>query len=160
MSLQPYKRSMETTPYEESFYNPWSIYDPLNESVFFPSRNRQQLRFGTNEASRPLAPILTADLIESENNYSIHADLPGVEDLDISISDRYLTIKGQRKLIKESDNEFAHSVERSYGRVQRSILLPLDADSDHADAKFRNGVLTVTFPKLVASGQVRKLTIT
>ena len=101
---------------------------------------------------------MTADLIESDTEYSVHVDLPGVEDMDITIKDGVLCMKAERKAVHELDNDIVHSYERSYGKVQRKILLPTNADTDHAQAKFRHGVLTVTFPKL-GGGDVKKLTI-
>lgn len=96
---------------------------------------------------RPYSPILSADLIESDTDYHVHADLPGVEDLNIEIVGRNLIIKAERKVVHEADVDLVHSTERSYGKVQRQIMLPMNADIDRAVSKFTNGVLTVSFPK-------------
>lgn len=135
--------------------NSWQIHDPFRSErgAVMPFTQRFQ-----HEISKPLAPLMTADLIESPNDYTVHVDLPGVEDLDISIRDRVLCMKAERKAAHEVENDVVHSFERSYGKVQRKILLPINADAEHAQAKFKNGVLTVTFPK-VGGGEVKKLTI-
>jgi HSP20 family protein len=96
-----------------------------------------------------LNPLMGTDLIESKNNYTVHVDLPGVDpkDLDISINDDCLCMKAERKYQHEENTDRVHSMERSYGKVQRKIRLPRNADLDHAETNMRNGVLTVTFPK-------------
>ena len=60
----------------------------------------------------------------------------------------------------KDDSEFSHKIERTFGKIERSIRLPRDADSTKATAKFENGVLLVDFPKLagVESG-VKKIVI-
>ena len=105
---------------------------------------------------RPYSPILSADLIESDSDYHVHADLPGVEDLNIEIVGRTLVIKAERKVVHDTDVDMVHAVERSYGKVQRQILLPVNADIDKASSRFVNGVLTVSFPKRTAGSQVTK----
>jgi HSP20 family protein len=73
--------------------------------------------------------------------------LPGVEDMTIEVVGRTLVIKAERKVVHDTDADMVHSVERSYGKVQRTILLPENADIDKAISKFVDGVLTVSFPK-------------
>lgn len=128
---------------------PWVDY-PTAPTLWRNNRNAM-LR---NEAFQPLAPLMSADLIESDTDFHIHADLPGVEDLDISINQNVVNITGNRKVVHEVDNDIVHSTERSYGKVQRRILLPSNADTNNAIAKFKDGVLSVSFPKLsqVATG--------
>lgn len=116
-------------------------------------RRLNQLR---NEAVRPLAPLMTADLIESENDFHVHVDLPGVENLDISTENNELIISADRKVMHEVDSDILHSVERSYGKVKRRIPIPEQADADRASAKFEHGVLTVTFPKKEGTPARRK----
>ena len=94
--------------------------------------------------------ILNIDLVENETEFQVHADLPGVEekDLDISVENNYLVIKGHREKNYESTNSTEHRIERSYGTVQRSIRLPPNADQSSCNAHFDNGVLTVTLTKI------------
>ena len=156
MALLPFSAAESMLPFTTQPLNTWQIMDPFrgdqNTMTAFSPRFR-------NEISKPLAPLMSADLIESDSDYHVHADLPGVEDLDVTIRDRVLCMKAERKAAHEVDNDYVHSFERSYGKVQRQILLPANADVDHAQAKFRNGVLTVSFPKLVSAVGVKKLTI-
>jgi len=118
----------------------------------------------TNSFFKQLSPLLGSDLVESETDYKIHVDLPGVEASDVDISlveNKYLVIQAERKFVHEEAKDKVHSMERSFGKVQRRFRLPVNADVDQANTTFKNGVLTLTFPKKVlsAEGSVRKLSI-
>lgn len=112
-----------------------------------------------------LSPLLGSDLVESESDYKIHVDLPGVEVSDVEISlveNKFVVIQAERKHVHEEEKDKVHSMERSYGKVQRRFRLPANADVEKASSVFKQGVLTVTVPKkVVASGEekVRKLLI-
>jgi len=64
--------------------------------------------------------------------------------------------------VEEDDIWGTHRVERTYGKVSRTLTLPVNADAEHAECKFENGVLKVIFPKLSAGSSVgaKKLFIT
>lgn len=126
-------------------------------SNFIPQQNRlTELR---QEAVRPLAPLMSADLIESENDFHVHVDLPGAENIDINTDNNFLTITADRKVRHEIDSDIAHTVERSFGKVKRRLPIPGNADVENAKAKFRDGVLTVTFPKKAPSAPTKKIRI-
>ena len=86
---------------------------------------------------------------ETENEIRLTAELPGVteQDIDISLDDDVLTIRGEKKFERADDKENFHFVERSYGTFQRSLRLPFPVDPEQVQASFENGVLTVTVPK-------------
>ncbi len=134
-----------------------------NDFAMMPSPSDWGWNGSGKELTKDLVPIMGTDLIESDNSYNVHADLPGVEpkDLDISIVDRFLVLKAERKYVHEENNDKVHSMERSFGKVQRKIRLPANADLDSAETKFKNGVLTITFPKkaIEPEGEVKKLKI-
>lgn len=118
--------------------------------------------FTSPNLTRELVPLMSTDLIESDKDFNIHVDLPGVEpsDLDISIIDKNLVITAERKQSHEVNNDKVHSMERSYGKVQRKIRIPNQADLDKAETNFKNGVLTITLPKKATpEGSVRKLDV-
>ena len=108
--------------------------------------------------------ILKVDLIENENEFQVHADLPGVEekDLDISIENNHLIIKGHREKNYEIQNATEHRIERSYGTVQRSIRLPPNADQSSCNAEFENGLLIISLKKkdMMNERRIKKITIT
>lgn len=89
------------------------------------------------------------DVSETDKDIVVTAELPGVKekDIDVAISDDMLTIKAEKKSEKEEKDKERHVVERSYGLFERSLRLPYACDSGKAEAKFENGVLTITLPK-------------
>jgi HSP20 family protein len=86
---------------------------------------------------------------ETQNELRITAELPGVseQDIDISLEDDMLTIRGEKKFERKDEKENFHFVECSYGTFQRSVRLPYQVNPDQVQARFENGVLTVTVPK-------------
>jgi HSP20 family protein len=91
----------------------------------------------------------TLDVSETKNEYVVKAELPGIDpkDIDISLTNDLLTIKGEKKQEKEEKEENYHLIERSYGSFTRSVRLPGQVQSDKINAAFKNGVLKVTLPK-------------
>lgn len=89
------------------------------------------------------------DFSETKNNYVIKAELPGIDpkNVDISLTENVLTIKGEKKQEKEEETENYHFVERSYGSFTRSIRLPGQVQSDKISATYKNGVLKIVLPK-------------
>ena len=89
------------------------------------------------------------DLVEAEKEYRLTADLPGVkkDDVQITLNDNVLTIQGERKLEREKKNENYHVTERAHGKFSRSITLQ-NVNTKKIDAKFDNGVLTISLPKI------------
>lgn len=89
------------------------------------------------------------DVLDDKDRLTVKAELPGFkrEDLDVSVHDNNLVISGERKSDEEKkDGEFYRS-ERFYGKFHRSISLPSTVDTGKIQAKYRDGVLTVTLPK-------------
>ncbi len=91
----------------------------------------------------------TLDLAETKNDIVVKAELPGLDpkDIDISLSNGVLTIKGEKKQEREEKEENYHLLERSYGSFVRSVRLPGEIQSDKINASYKNGVLKVTLPK-------------
>jgi HSP20 family protein len=89
------------------------------------------------------------DVSETKSDLVVKAELPGMEakDIEISLNEGLLTIKGEKKQEREEKEEGYHLIERSYGTFTRSIRLPKDVQSDKIKASFKNGVLKVILPK-------------
>ena len=89
------------------------------------------------------------DMYDSNGELVIQADLPGLkaEDVDVSISNDTLTIKGEYEAEEERDEENVHIQERRYGKFQRAIRLPSNVNREAAEANFEDGVLKLTLPK-------------
>jgi HSP20 family protein len=89
------------------------------------------------------------DLVETEDNLVLRADLPGVErdDIEIEVKDGVLTLSGERKAQHEEKREGFHRVERAFGRFSRALELPKGVEPDSVSANFDKGVLEVRMPK-------------
>lgn len=89
------------------------------------------------------------DVAETDDKYIVKASLPGInpDDLDISITDNTLSIKGEVKEEKNISEERYHLRERRYGSFTRSITLPASVDIDSIEATYKDGVLTLSAPK-------------
>ena len=91
----------------------------------------------------------SVDVIETEKDFVITVELPGLEDKDeqINVADNVLTVRGEKKAEKEQKGQDYSMVERSYGTFSRSFELPEGTDLDAVQAELTKGVLTVTVPK-------------
>jgi len=98
------------------------------------------------------------DVKETKGALKISAEMPGIDekDIDISVHDGMLTISGEKKVVKEDDELGYHRVERSYGCFMRDIPLSDMVDTGKIEAKFKNGVLTLTLPKTEKAIKERK----
>jgi HSP20 family protein len=92
---------------------------------------------------------LPVEVYEEENELKVVAELPGVEEKDVAIelAGNVLTIKGEKKVEQERNEEGYHLAERRYGTFSRSLQLPYEVEAGKVEASFTNGVLTVTIPK-------------
>jgi len=93
--------------------------------------------------------VPSVDVYETPESIVLKADLPEVkkDEVDISIENNTLTIKGEHKVEKEVTEKNFYRMERSYGSFSRSFTLPPTVAGDKAEASFENGVLTLTLPK-------------
>ena len=89
------------------------------------------------------------DVSETKNELVVKAEVPGMDpkDIDISLSDGVLTIKGEKKQEKEEKEADYHLVERSYGAFVRSVRLPKEVQGDKISASYKDGILRITLPK-------------
>jgi HSP20 family protein len=89
------------------------------------------------------------DLVETEDQFVLRADLPGLSDGDVNIEveDNVLTVSGERKSEHETSKEGYHRVERAFGSFSRSLTLPEGVDADAVTASFDRGVLEIRIPK-------------
>ena len=89
------------------------------------------------------------DLSETDSEVLVKASLPGVkpEDVEISVNDGILTVKGEKKSDDKTETESFYRREIRYGSFSRSVPLPSRVNHEQADAEFKDGVLTVTLPK-------------
>jgi len=90
------------------------------------------------------------DIIDRDDEVFIRAELPGVDkkDIDISMSDHSLTIRGETKKEEKEEKGDYYRCETSHGTYVRTLSLPAEANVEKADAKFKDGVLELTLPKM------------
>lgn len=133
---------------------------PFSSSLFEPLTNFDRgvntmldkfVRGGTvDDGSFAISHWMPAvDVAEHEEEYQVKVELPGIskEDVNITMQENILTIRGEKKQEKESKGSSYHHVERSYGSFQRSFTLPTSVKHDKVEAAFNDGLLTVTLPK-------------
>jgi HSP20 family protein len=101
----------------------------------------------TNGNTRRWVPAM--DLVETEDQFVVRADLPGLaeEDISIELEANVLTISGERKHEEKTEKEGFFRVERAFGTFARTLTLPDGVDADAIKAEFANGVLEVRIPK-------------
>ena len=89
------------------------------------------------------------DVVETKDGISLKLEVPGIkqEDINISLEDNTLTVKGERKNELEVSEEGCNRFERSYGTFQRSVGLPPTVDTERVKATYKDGVLEVQLPK-------------
>lgn len=111
---------------------------------------------GTAKSASAFAPAI--DVRTNENEVVFHCDVPGVkqEDLEVTLEDHVLTIKGKRNF-EGRENEHV-MLGRSYGAFSRSFTLPDSLDDEHLSANLADGVLAIRIPKL-PKAQPRKIQI-
>lgn len=108
--------------------------------------------------------VPSIDVSEDEKSVDITAELPGMseQDFEVTLSPNasMLTIKGEKKFEEEKRSEQFYRFERSYGAFKRMVPLPSAVDDKNAEAKFKDGVLRLHFPKLSEKQQgIRKIEV-
>ncbi|MBT8489461.1 MAG: Hsp20/alpha crystallin family protein [Deltaproteobacteria bacterium] len=100
------------------------------------------------------------DISESDTEYSVVAEMPGIDekDLDVMLTDGILTIKGEKKQETDEKIETYHRIERRYGSFQRSFRVPDGVQSDKIDATYKDGILKLLIPKSETS-EAKKIEI-
>ncbi len=139
---------------ELTIWEPWTQLTPFRE---FGRMRRDMDRLwdsffegGLRRRSEERGEWLPAlDVSETKNELVVKAEVPGMDakDIDISLSDGVLTIKGEKKQEREEKEADYHLVERSYGAFTRSIQLPREVQGDKISASYKDVILRITLPK-------------
>lgn len=139
-------------------YEPYRLLNRVGDfnrllGDFFPRMDDEETATGYDWSP-------AVDIKEEDNRYLIHADVPGIkpEDIDVSMEDGVLTIKGERKFDKEEDKNGYRRIERVRGSFYRRFSLPDTADQNKVSAHCKDGVLEVTIEKQEKL-QPRKITV-
>jgi HSP20 family protein len=130
-----------------------SYYDPLSNlpATFRNFEDVVARMLSEPRGARPWSP--SVDILETENELVLKADLPDVklEDIEVRVENQTLTLKGERKFEKDESAKGYHRIERNYGSFVRSFTVPTSVEAEKVAAQYKNGVLTVKLPKKEAA---------
>jgi len=120
--------------------DPWKGWEPFR-ALFDP--------FAGDRPSATGLTVPKVDITESEDEYHVHAEIPGVskDDVTVEFERGVLAIRGEKKSQHDEKTEKGHRRECSYGAFSRSISLPNDANAEQITAEFKNGVLDIAIKK-------------
>lgn len=142
---------MALVPYRKD--NWWA--DPFSELENLQRQMNQLFDFSLSRSPWSDTTLLggqwapAIDVYDSKDNLLVKADLPGLtkDEIEVSIQDNNLVLKGEKKKDTEINEENYFKTERFYGSFFRTIPLPSSVDAGKVDAKYQDGVLTLTLPK-------------
>jgi len=151
----------------------WRPFEALHDEIdrlfdeyghAFPRWSFGRRRVGLRPFWRTAFEAVPAvDVVENETSYQFIAELPGLDekDVEVSMADNVLTIKGEKKDEKEEKKKEYYRAERRFGSFRRSFELPAGVDQNKIEANFQKGVLTITLPKTAeAQKKAKKIPIT
>lgn len=140
--------------------DPWSLFSQMQKDLnrVFESRYGDAAADNSNVVTSHWAPAV--DIKEEADRFVLYADLPGVDvkDIDITMEQGVLTIRGERKSETDVEKEGYRRVERVRGTFYRRFSLPDSADAERIAASSRGGVLEVVIPKQ-AKTQPRRISV-
>jgi HSP20 family protein len=142
MMLTRWSPTRELAPFSSDLWNMQREINRLFDNVF---------RGGTQDDGTLFPTLWTpaVDIMESDDQYRVKVELPGVskDDVKITLESNILTIRGEKRQEQETKENSYHRVERAYGTFQRSFTLPSTVKSDKIDASYKDGVLIINLPK-------------
>ena len=126
-------------------------WDPFREVAALQNRVNSLFRdFNDGESSLTTTNFIPAvDIYEDEKRIVLKLEVPGIpeKDLDVTVENNTLVVKGERKFEKEEKEENFHRIERRYGSFSRAFTLPTTVETENIDAKYENGVLKLELKK-------------
>ncbi len=147
----PTRRAAAEHPISELRRQMDRLFEDFTRGWGWPSIARWRWPGEALDVGRAPGGVLPVDLDVSEDDKAVlvKADLPGMDkdDVDISIDNGMLTIRGEKKEEREEQERDYYVAERHYGSFRRSFRLPESVDEDKVSASFKQGVLEVTLPK-------------
>jgi len=140
-------------------FNPFrslSRWDPMQDfrDLYREMQNRMPF------VNADLTPTIKLDVAETDQAYTVKAEIPGVnkEDIEVAIDGNQVSISAEVKKEKEEKGKNSVYTERCYGRQFRSFSLESDVDDAKASAAYKDGVLELTLPKKAGNGR-KKLAV-
>jgi HSP20 family protein len=133
-------------------WDPWGSIEEMerrmDEAMRYPMISRRPM-FWWRLPVEDMTMSPAIEVIDKKDKLMVRAEVPGVkpEDIDISVSDSTLTIKGEKKSESEVKEDDYYRREMSYGRFSRSVALPTKVQADKVDASYDDGILEITLSK-------------
>ncbi len=108
--------------------------------------------YGGDNDQFPRWSLMNAEVEETPDELFVRLEMPGVdkESFSIRIVGNTLFIRGEKRLVRESEGSTYHLVERAYGTFERTIVLPKNVDSEKSQASYVDGILSIRLPKAVS----------
>ena len=130
-------------------YDPWNRFGQMQRELERMLNGRGSARGDESTESATADWVPAVDIKEEDNRFVVYADIPGVEpkDIEITMDNGVLTIRGERQNETHQDSEGFKRVERTRGSFYRRFALPDTADVENISAKGNHGVLEVVIPK-------------
>lgn len=159
--LVPWARKDQDGEPKSGEPNPIATLQRDMNQVFENFRNRLGQGFGALDWPWGGSEV-KSDIVETDKAVEVSVELPGMEmkDIEVTVSDDMLTIKGEKKIERQEEKKGYYLSERSYGAISRTVPLPPGVDGSKAEASFKNGVLTVRLPQTPeAQAKVKRIEI-
>ena len=127
--------------------NTLSIWNPIHEMEELFHNRLASVLGGERVQSVAWSPVV--DIEETELNYLIRAELPGLskEKVKVTVEDGVLTLSGERDLERKVEGKTFHHIERSHGTFTRSFTLPENAEAESVSANYKDGLLEIRVAK-------------
>ena len=127
--------------------NTLSIWNPIHEMEELFHNRLASVLGGERVQSVAWSPVV--DIEETELNYLIRAELPGLskEKVKVTVEDGVLTLSGERDLERKLEGKTFHHIERSHGTFTRSFTLPENAEAESVSANYKDGLLEIRVAK-------------
>jgi HSP20 family protein len=156
------KRNVKNVPVKRAEYDPFYKLQRNMNRLFDNFYNNFGLASFEPSGEWPGALSPSVDVTENDQEITVSAELPGLDekDIEVSLAHNVLTVSGEKKEEKEDKGKDFYRMERSYGSFQRSVSLPAEVEPDKVEARFNKGVLTITLPKTVeAQKQTKRIPV-
>lgn len=150
--LTPWRRQGGVQPFGGFARDPFASFrremDRLFDDFFAPAEGRS-FAPAARAGAAPSMIMPSVDVHESEQAYTVTAELPGIDpkDVEINLDENTLTLSGEKRSERNEEDGGRRYTERSYGRFERSIPFGAEVDADRIEATCENGVLKVVLPK-------------
>ena len=130
-------------------WNPMRELEDFQQRILGAFRPQGDGRGNGHETLSQAEWMPLVDIVEDNKEYVISAELPGISknDVKVSMENGMLTLRGERKFLRDDKDQKHHRVERYYGVFARSFAMPEDADSSSVRADMKDGVLRISMSK-------------